>query len=169
MAKNRLPAVAKGSGASAKGRGGWLASLAVMTLLAIGTGGAFGIYVVSTVEKAVDEKNRSEQEKSSQALVYSDNMVLKNLEPVVTNLANSGETWVRVESSIVFANGALPNPDVAAAEIRQDILAYLRTLSLPQIEGASGLQHLREDLNERASLRSKGLVRELIVETLIVQ
>lgn len=169
MAKNRLPAIAKGASSSAKGRGGWLASLAVMTLLAVGTGGAFGIYVVSTVEKAVDEKNRSEQEKSSQALVYSDNMVLKNLEPVVTNLTNSGETWIRVESSIVFTNGALPNPDIAAAEIRQDILAYLRTLSLPQIEGASGLQHLREDLNERAVLRSKGLVRELIVETLIVQ
>lgn len=169
MAKARLPAMMKGSGAPAKGRGGWLASLAVMTLLAVGTGGAFGIYIVSTVEKAVDEKKRSEQDKASQPLVYSDNMVLKNLEPVVTNLVNPDETWIRLESSIVFTNGALPNPDIAAAEIRQDILAYLRTLSLPQIEGASGLQHLREDLNERASLRSKGLVRELIVETLIVQ
>ena len=48
-------------------------------------------------------------------------------------------------------------------------MAYLRTLSLSRIQGASGLQHLREDLNERVVLRSKGLVRELIVETLVVQ
>ena len=48
-------------------------------------------------------------------------------------------------------------------------LAYLRTLSMAQIEGASGLQHLREDLNERVAIRTKGAVRELIVESLVVQ
>ncbi len=55
------------------------------------------------------------------------------------------------------------------AEIKADIIAYLRTLSTAQIEGASGLQHLREDLNERVSLRTKGAIRELIVEALVVQ
>ncbi len=40
---------------------------------------------------------------------------------------------------------------------------------MAQVEGASGLQHLREDLNERAVLRSKGAIRELIVESLVVQ
>ena len=44
-----------------------------------------------------------------------------------------------------------------------------RTVTLRQIEGASGLQHLREDLNERVALRTKGQVRELIVEMLVVQ
>ena len=61
------------------------------------------------------------------------------------------------------------NPDVMAGEIRQDILAYLRTLSLAQIQGPSGLLHLREDLNERVKLRSKGVIQELVLETLIVQ
>jgi flagellar FliL protein len=45
----------------------------------------------------------------------------------------------------------------------------MRTLSEAQIGGASGLQHLREDLNERAAIRSGGLVRELIIQTLVVQ
>jgi flagellar FliL protein len=155
-------------GGSSGGKG-WLVTLMVLTLLAVGTGGAFGIFLVSTVERAVDEKKKGEQDKTSQKLVYSGDLVLKAVAPVVTNLSGAGEIWIRLESSIVFTNGALENPDVVTAEIRQDILAYLRTLSLPQIEGASGLQHLREDLNERVSLRSKGLVRELIVETLIVQ
>jgi flagellar FliL protein len=61
------------------------------------------------------------------------------------------------------------NPDVIAGEIRQDVLAYLRTLSLAQIQGPSGLLHLREDLNERVKLRSKGVIQELVLETLIVQ
>ena len=45
----------------------------------------------------------------------------------------------------------------------------MRTLTLAQIAGASGLQHLREDLNERAAIRSDGRVRELILQTLVVQ
>lgn len=166
MAKRLKNGVPKEGSAGGKG---WLVTLVVLTLLAIGTGGVFGLFLVSTVERAVDEKKKGEQDKAMPALVYTGDMVLKPVAPVVTNLVGASDVWVRLESSIVFTNGALPNPDVMTAEIRQDILAYLRTLSLPQIEGASGLQHLREDLNERVALRSKGLVRELIVETLIVQ
>ena len=59
--------------------------------------------------------------------------------------------------------------DVLAGEIRQDILAYLRTVSLAQIQGPSGLLHLREDLNERVQIRSKGAVKELVIQALIVQ
>jgi flagellar FliL protein len=151
------------------GRGGWLVTLAILSLLATGTGGLFGLYLVSTVEKAVDEKKKSEEGKKSPMLLYTGDLALRAIAPVVTNLANADDVWIRLESSIIFTNGALQNPDVAVAEIRQDILAYLRTLSIAQIQGASGLQHLREDLNERVALRSKGLVREIVVETLVVQ
>lgn len=150
-------------------RGSWLVILTVLSLLAAGTGGAFGLYLVSKVEKAVDEKKKDEEGKKAPTLAYSGELTSKAILPVVTNLANGDDTWIRLESSIIFTNGALQNPDVAVAEIRQDILAYLRTLSVSQIQGASGLQHLREDLNERVALRTKGLVRELIVETLVVQ
>jgi flagellar FliL protein len=74
-----------------------------------------------------------------------------------------------VQASIVFDGKAVPKPDLVAAEISEDILGFIRTLTLAQIGGASGLQHVREDLNERASIRSKGLVRELIIQTLVVQ
>ena len=58
---------------------------------------------------------------------------------------------------------------VLAAQISEDMVSYLRTLSPAQIEGARGLQYLREDLNERAAIRSSGKVRELIIETLVIQ
>jgi len=76
---------------------------------------------------------------------------------------------MKVEVAIVFKPGALVNPDVTAAELREDIMAYMRTLSLSQLEGPSALQHLREDLNERASARSDGKISELILGTLVVQ
>jgi flagellar FliL protein len=65
---------------------------------------------------------------------------------------------------------ALPKkPEIVSPYTGQDVLAYIRTLSLAQIQGPSGLLHLREDLNERVRLRSKGAIQELVLETLIVQ
>ncbi|MDO9426190.1 MAG: flagellar basal body-associated FliL family protein [Methylobacterium sp.] len=148
---------------------GWIAVLALVSLVAIGTGGGLGLYLLSTVEKAVDVKTKDAESKAVKVLKYTGDLSLRPVGSVVTNLADSGDTWVRLESSVVFKTGAVPNPDVALAEIRADIVAYLRTVSLRQIEGASGLQHLREDLNERVALRTKGQVRELIVEMLVVQ
>ena len=55
------------------------------------------------------------------------------------------------------------------AEIAGDILAFLRTTSLSQIQGAAGLQNLRDDLNERVAIRSGGSVKELVIRTLVVQ
>jgi flagellar FliL protein len=156
-------------GSSAKGGKAWLAMLAVLTIVAIGTGGALGMYLVSTVEKAVDEKQKEEHALLPQPSAYSGNISLRSLGPVVTNLLGSGDEWIRIESSLVFNATMVENNDAIAAEIREDMMSYLRTVELSQIQGASGLQHLREDLNERAVIRSKGLVRELIIESLVVQ
>ena len=156
--------------AAKKGGGkGWILALALTSLVAIGTGGGLGLYLLSTVEKAVDGKKKDEEDKAVKVLKYTGDLALRSVGSVVTNLADTNDAWVRLESSVVFKTGAVPNPDVALAEIRSDIVAYLRTVSLKQIEGASGLMHLREDLNERVALRTKGQVRELIVEMLVVQ
>jgi flagellar FliL protein len=157
------------TGAKKGGGKGWILALALTSLVAIGTGGGLGMYLLSTVEKAVDVKKKDEDDKAVKVLKYTGDVALRSVGVVVTNLADSNDAWVRLESSVVFKTGSVPNPDVALAEIRSDIVAYLRTVSLKQLEGASGLLHLREDLNERVALRTKGQVRELIVEMLVVQ
>ena len=155
-------------GAKAGGKG-WIAMLALVTLVAVGTGGGLGVYLLGNVEKSVDLKKREEADKAVKVLNYTGDLSLRSVGSVVTNLTEPADTWVRIESSVVFKTGSLPNPDVTLAEIRADALAYLRTMSMAQIEGANGLQHLREDLNERVAIRTKGAVRELIVESLVVQ
>ncbi len=54
-------------------------------------------------------------------------------------------------------------------QIHQDLLAYVRTLKLHQIEGASGYQHLKADLDERATLRSGGHVKQVLVRTMLLE
>ena len=140
----------------------------VVTLVAGGAGGGIGIYLADAIERTVEEKAKADGGEEPQ-LRYSGDVVLHPLDPVLTNLADPGDVWIRLETSIVFENGALENPAVTAAEIRQDILAYARTIPLSQLEGPSALQHLREDLNERVAIRTSGKVGELVIETMVVQ
>lgn len=88
------------------------------------------------------------------------------LPPVTTNLAAPADTWVRIEMAAVFEDG----PDPALGDlIHQDLLAYLRTVKLHQVEGASGFQHLKSDLEDRARIRSEGKVKALLVRTLLFE
>ena len=92
-----------------------------------------------------------------------------DLPPIVTSLGAPQDTWVRLESSIIFDPRTLPHPEAVASRIGDDILAYLRTVSLRQLEGPIGLENIRQDLNERAAIRSDGKVRAFVIRTLVVQ
>ena len=94
---------------------------------------------------------------------------LYEMPPIVTNLGSPKDTWIRLEASIVFDAKAVPHPETLAEEIAGDELAYLRTVTLAQIEGPIGLENIRQDLNDRASIRSGGKVSELVVRALVVQ
>ena len=94
---------------------------------------------------------------------------LLRLQPIVANLAAPQGVFARIEASLVTDRLNDEEANVMAARIGEDLVAFLRTTSLAQIEGGAGMQHLREDLNERAAIRSSGKVREIIIETLVVQ
>jgi len=63
----------------------------------------------------------------------------------------------------------LDGDEAVAGQIGDDILAYLRTVSLRQLEGPIGLENIRHDLGERAAIRSDGKVRAFVIRTLVVQ
>jgi flagellar FliL protein len=88
------------------------------------------------------------------------------LEPVTTNLAAPRDIWVRMELSIIFS---APPPPEMVRTIHEDILAYMRTVTLQQVQGASGFRHLKTDLEERARIRSDGLATQLMIRTLLFE
>lgn len=158
-------AAGKGKG---KGGGVWIAA-AVLTLLALLTGGGLGLHLSSSLEEVITERAKEQEEKVPTEIKYSGDMVLTRLDPIIANLAAPSDTWIRIETAIVFENGKLANPAITTAEISEDIVAYLRTLTLSQLQGPMAFQHLREDLNERVALRTSGAVDELVVETMVIQ
>jgi flagellar FliL protein len=148
-----------------------LSALAITTVAA-GGGVLFGLQTAAAIETAIAQRDAAAKAADGDHVItmkYSGDTVVKPLEAVVTNLASPADTWVRLEASMVFKNGALENPEVTGAELRQDMLAYLRTVNIAQLEGPSALQHLLEDLDERAAVRTSGRVSELVIQTLVLQ
>jgi flagellar protein FliL len=167
----------KQSALAAKGgrTSGWLGiviSALAITAVAAGGGIFFGMKTASTIETTIAKRDAAAKPEKGKHLIimkYSGDTVVKPLDAVVTNLASPSDTWIRLEASMVFKNGALQNPAVTAAELRQDMLAYLRTVNIAQLQGPSALQHLIDDLDERAAVRTNGRVSELVIQTLVIQ
>ena len=88
------------------------------------------------------------------------------LAAVTTNIAAPSDVWVRMEVSIVLDE---PQAQDLAGIIQQDLLSYLRTLKMHEIEGASGFRHLKEGLEERAAIRSDGHVKQVLIKTLLFE
>jgi flagellar protein FliL len=140
----------------------WLLTMAGMSVVAIIIGAAVGLTMISSARDEALNLIASQERASPDATLIA-------LPPIITNLADPATAWVRLQTAIVVDKKSPTKPEVIAAEIADDILGFMKTVTLAQIGGASGLQHLREDLTERAVIRSQGHVRELIIQTLVVQ
>ncbi len=141
---------------------GSLIEFAIVVCLAACAGAAFEAW-----RPAVSPTADKPAESTASAPAQSSTIV--DLPPIVTNLGSPQDTWVRLEGSIIFDPKTLPHPEAVAGQIGDDILAYLRTISLHQLEGPIGLENIRQDLNERAATRSGGKVRGFVIRTLVVQ
>ncbi|MCT8989273.1 flagellar basal body-associated FliL family protein [Chelativorans sp. SCAU2101] len=147
------------------------AAFLAVTALAIGMGWFAGSRLEA--ERPADPEPRSFRPESRQAeetasadeAEQPDSSVLA-LDAITTNLADPTDVWVRVELVAVFDGPADP---ALARAVHQDLFAYLRALKLKQIESASGFQHLKEDLRERARIRSDGRVTDILIQTFIYE
>ena len=92
--------------------------------------------------------------------------VVVDIPSITTNLADPSDAWIRMELSLVFTEKA---DQEVAMEVHQDILAYVHTMKLYNLRGGSGYQHLIEDLQERAAIRTEGRVKRVLVRSLILE
>ena len=144
-------------------RGGSLIEWAIVVCLAASAGAAF-----EALRPAPPAPDKPMQESTASAPPAQASTIV-DLPPIVTNLGAPQDTWVRLEGSIIFDPKTLPHPEAVAGQIGDDVLAYLRTVTLHQLEGPIGLENIRQDLNERAATRSGGKVQAFVIRTLVVQ
>ena len=158
-----------------------LAALLGLTVVAIGIGWGSGLYLSGSFTPAAPAETAAESPATGghgegqdapagPQVTYlkdaQDQLGIVYLEPITTNLAGPTGIWVRLELALIFDGG---NDVVMAQTIQQDFLAYLRTVKIHQVDGASGFQHLKSDLEERASLRSNGKVKGVLIRTILFE
>lgn len=145
----------------------------VVTIVGAGGGWVLGNMITPKIQAATEAKKEAEagahgggKPEEGLAHISTEANGVVQLEPITTNLAYPSENWIRLEVALLF-NGA---PDVKTAEdVHQDILAYLRTVSLQQVEGPRGFQYLKEDIQERVDLRSEGRVSKVMFRTFVIE
>ena len=152
----------------------FIAVILILTGLGVGFGGLLGLQLSSKMDTPTSSKAEARPGQNAgpaQALKgrYPAGANLLSLPPIITNLASPGGTWIRLAASLIVDGEQTAEASVLTAQITEDIVAFLRTVSLVQIQGASGFQHLREDLNDRVRVRSGGKVRDLVIQSLIVE
>jgi flagellar FliL protein len=159
MAKGEKSGEKKGSGA--------VGGILVVTLLCAGGGAGFGFFLSGSLEHPKEAKAHAAHEVPAKLNVPS-TVRLVELQPIIANLSEPKTAWMRVEAALVI-EGEVEGVDALAGKIAEDVVAYLKTTTLAQFEGASGFQNLREDLNDRARVRGGSQVRELVIHGVVVE
>ncbi len=150
-----------------------LGILAVMTSAAIGMGWLSGSYLKgesTPVEQVAAEAPAAHAPKEGEAPHAGPATeaagTLIQLPAITANLAAPDTMWIRLEVSLVLD---APQPADLAERVHQDLLAFVRTLRIHQVQGASAFRHLKTDLDERAAIRSDGHVKEVLIRTLLFE
>ncbi len=137
--------------------------LIIGTLAAIGGGFAFGALLLKMPEPAAVATATAAAKKVKQP----DKQVIA-LAPIVTNLGDPSSLFVRVEAAIVLEPDT-PESAALTARIGDDIVAYLRTVSITEIQGPTGYQFLKEDLKKRAIQLGGGKIRDFLVTSFVIE
>ncbi len=133
------------------------------TLAAIAGGfafGSFGIKGGSTVaDTAAPAAAKAPAAKPSE---------VRPLAPIVTNLREPSSLYVRIEAVVVLEPNT-PDGAALAAKIGDDLVSYLRTVSISELDGPTGFQYVREDMRKRSVQLGAGKVRELLLQSFVIQ
>ena len=143
-----------------------VAELVILTCFAVGSGGLFGLTVLANPEPAGQKSEPPAVHGKKAARPRNDHR-----QGAARHRHQSGEPAEHLDpdGGIVVVSDPSADSNAMAAAIAEDIVAFLRTVPITQIEGSSGFLHLREDLNDRARIRSGGKVRELVIQSLVVE
>lgn len=88
------------------------------------------------------------------------------LEPIVTNLADPEDMWIRLE--LVLASAEPLEPDLIL-QIHEDLFAFVHAMHLSEMTGPSALIDLKSELLARSRQRSGGLIKKIYIKTLLFE
>lgn len=157
-------APAKSAPKAAQQHGSTLSTLIVVAIVTVFGAGA-GMGLVWVLKPSLETRGAAEHT-SVGAKTRGD--VLLELPSIIAQLRGDQKSWVRLDASVVVAPD-VEAQQIGAAVLADDFLAYLQTLSVDDLSPPAGMRLLREDLQERARIRTRGRAKEVLFRSFIIE
>ncbi len=142
----------------------------------VATAGEAKPHVGMSADRATDEKPESktaggspEADKAAAAQEPPPELQVLPLEAIITNVSKPAGAWARLEASLVVNKTLKDAPEMVRARVAEQIMVYLRSINLVEVEGASGLLNFRDDLNSLVRSLNPDEVHEVLIRTLVVE
>jgi len=154
---------------------GFVVALAISLIVGGIAGGGFGafLHAPEPVAAPVHVETKLAEPLSPQPIVgavsrFPPDAIELPVQPIIVTIGTELKTNIRLEFSIVAAGGT-PDEGTLKGEIREDVIAYLKGLAVADLEGGRRFQLLREQLDDRARVRGRGVVLGILISGLVVQ
>jgi flagellar FliL protein len=155
----------QGSGGTA----GFVKSAIIALVLGVGGGGAFGYFMMP--DGSAPNPSAPKESGAEPVLAvgrFPNDAVELAVPSVIADLEGDPKVRARLDVSIVVAHGT-PETTTLLGEVREDVIAYLKGLTLTDIQGVRGFQNLREQLDDRARIRGRGAILGLLIGGLVFE
>jgi flagellar FliL protein len=151
------------------GIGGFVIAALIAIVLGAGGGGAYGYLLMPDVAP----QNSGPTDKAPPpagpiAGRFPGDAIELAIPSVITDLNSEPAVRARLDVSIIVVHGT-PQTTTLLGEVREDVIAYLKGLSLADIQGVRGFQNLREQLDDRARVRGRGAILGLLIGGLVLE
>lgn len=170
MAKNPKNTAADAEGPS---QPNLVIALAITTLIAGGAGAGFAYVFLKEKPPALAAAAPVEPPKTAEKALPASNRFPSDavevaLDPIITGLGPDAARKMRLEASIIMTKEAVSSPTLKT-ELIEDIVVFLNGVTAEELSGVRGLQNLREDLDERARVRGRGMVLGLLISGFVLE
>jgi flagellar FliL protein len=97
------------------------------------------------------------------------NEQLVPIQPLVVRMSGSKGKWIRLEGAVAFSRDTKHDRTAIAAQLGQDLMLFLGSTEMQQIASPTGLEFLRDDMNDIVQSRTNGQASRFILKSLVAE
>jgi len=97
------------------------------------------------------------------------NEVLVPLQPPIVRMGGGNGKWLRLEGAVAFHGPSKDDRTAMTAQLGEDLMLLLASTALNQIASPTGLEFLRDDMNDIVQSRTNGMAGRFVLKSLVVE